>query len=588
MIKRIIYLFLVLLIASFGSGYAQYLQDAGSIQGVEVTTDAATNDYILVYDSSTGTILWEVVVPSVNSIDSTHIKDGSIISADIKNGGVANADLAADAVDSTKVADGSLISADLKTGAVENADLAANAVDSSKVADGSLITADLKDSLVTGQKVVSSTLTNTHQANADWGDFSVSSNSATLDADVVGTDEMANADHGDFTYSGGSATLDADVVSTDEMANADHGDFTYSGGSATLDNDVVAAAEMADADHGDISWTSGVASIDDDVVVKADFGDEDWGDMSVSTNAVTVDAYAFGGDEIDSNAQVSMIMTDADTLAAGVQSDVDSLGGTVASIELINSNQYGSNSASVTRKNWGMIHYSDGAAGMHKSCGFSARVQGDSSFVAHWLVGGVHSSGLKIGMEGVAATHHRGVNILMPAYGSQATQAGILVRDNGSVGDCLELTKYGDGGYGIFVEADVYDTSSTPDGNHDIRSSAIPIYIENHGDSTSMYIDVDEKAIVSDSVPAHKKIIVINADTTNDDYNVQAAIYMKGTSFNSAADAQFMIEVSDGSYWVFGVDPTDAYKWKWFFKKSGGSLSLKASLDTLGNFTDEF
>ena len=47
-----------------------------------------------------------------------------------------------------------------------------------------------------------------------------------------------------------------------DLADADFGDWTVSSGSATLDNDVVAPAEMADADHGDVSWTSGVASVE--------------------------------------------------------------------------------------------------------------------------------------------------------------------------------------------------------------------------------------------------------------------------------------------------------------------------------------
>lgn len=47
-----------------------------------------------------------------------------------------------------------------------------------------------------------------------------------------------------------------------DLADADFGDWTVSSGSATLDDDVVAPAEMADADHGDVNWTSGVASVE--------------------------------------------------------------------------------------------------------------------------------------------------------------------------------------------------------------------------------------------------------------------------------------------------------------------------------------
>jgi len=61
-------------------------------------------------------------------------------------------------------------------------------------------------------------------------DFTNTSNTITADLndDVVGTAHMADADHGDFTYSSGSATLDADSVADNEIdyTNVTLSDFT--------------------------------------------------------------------------------------------------------------------------------------------------------------------------------------------------------------------------------------------------------------------------------------------------------------------------------------------------------------------------
>ena len=61
---------------------------------------------------------------------------------------------------------------------------------------------------------------------------------ATLGTDITGS-EIRDADYGDFTFLSGSATLNNDVVGGDEILDADYGDFTFSGGSATIDSDVI-------------------------------------------------------------------------------------------------------------------------------------------------------------------------------------------------------------------------------------------------------------------------------------------------------------------------------------------------------------
>lgn len=54
-------------------------------------------------------------------------------------------------------------------------------------------------------------------ADGDYGDFSASSGTFSLDADVVGADELADGDYGDVSFSGGAITIDANAVQTDEI-----------------------------------------------------------------------------------------------------------------------------------------------------------------------------------------------------------------------------------------------------------------------------------------------------------------------------------------------------------------------------------
>jgi len=86
--------------------------------------------------------------------------------------------------------------------------------------------------------------------------------------DTVGTAHLADADWGDFTVSSGSATLDVNTVAAAELADGDLGDGTFTSGVFALDDDVIAAAEMADADHGDGTWASGVFSLDAEATVN--------------------------------------------------------------------------------------------------------------------------------------------------------------------------------------------------------------------------------------------------------------------------------------------------------------------------------
>src|SRR3954449_12988576 len=93
---------------------------------------------------------------AANTIGSGDVIDESLLSQDLKNGEVKNADIGADAMTSSKLANGSVQNSDLgpdavttskiKAGNVGTTDLAAGAVTSAKVGDDSLTGADVRES----------------------------------------------------------------------------------------------------------------------------------------------------------------------------------------------------------------------------------------------------------------------------------------------------------------------------------------------------------------------------------------------------------------------------------------------------------
>lgn len=111
-------------------------------------------------------------------------------------------------------------------------------------------------------------------ADGDWGGFTISSNSATIDADTLSVSMMADGDWGDFTITSNVASLDPNVVAASELAAGDYGDITIStAGVITIDAGVVALADLvAGGTTGDMLYWSGSAWIADTAPVVADGG----------------------------------------------------------------------------------------------------------------------------------------------------------------------------------------------------------------------------------------------------------------------------------------------------------------------------
>jgi len=138
----------------------------------------------------------------------------------------------------------------------------------------------------------------------------------------------------DATALDAGGDLVADIVAAAEMADADHGDITWSSGTATLDADVVAAAEMADADHGDVAWSSGVAtvqavsganSVDSDAYVDASIDLAHMSSASVDSDNIVNGTIAVGdmaANSVDSDQYVDASIDNAH-LAANIITEAE-------------------------------------------------------------------------------------------------------------------------------------------------------------------------------------------------------------------------------------------------------------------------
>jgi hypothetical protein len=101
---------------------------------------------------------------AANTIGGGDVRDGSLLSRDIKNGQVKKADIGRNQVTTSKI----------KASNVRTTDIAENAITTGKILDGGIVTGDLADGAVTGAKVADDTLTAADIAGADLNGGAIS------------------------------------------------------------------------------------------------------------------------------------------------------------------------------------------------------------------------------------------------------------------------------------------------------------------------------------------------------------------------------------------------------------------------------
>jgi hypothetical protein len=121
---------------------------------------------------------------AANTIGSGDVRDGSLLSRDIKNGQVKKADIGRNQVTTSKIkartvrtadiAENTITTGKILDGGIVAGDLADGAVSSAKVSDESLTSADLATGAVTGAKVADDTLTAADIAGADLNGGAIS------------------------------------------------------------------------------------------------------------------------------------------------------------------------------------------------------------------------------------------------------------------------------------------------------------------------------------------------------------------------------------------------------------------------------
>jgi len=164
-------------------------------------------------------------------------------------------------------------------------------------------------------------------SDEDWGDFSVSSGSFTLDDDVIAAAEMADANHGDFTWASGVATLNAYTVSNIQMDNADHGDVSWSSFTASVEDADTAGARLAAAfadRYTEAELNAAFQPLDADLTTLA--GPTNWRVFySNGSGVITEVALGASGTVLKSNGASAAPSFQTDATGAGGSAYADSI-----------------------------------------------------------------------------------------------------------------------------------------------------------------------------------------------------------------------------------------------------------------------
>jgi len=213
----------------YSADYSATYNDRSLVDKAYVTTANATNANLTGPVTSVG----NATTITANSIDSTHIANGTISPNDFAQRGAsvgqvmtytANGWRAASATslsDGDKgdiTVSGSGATWDIDASAVGSSEIAANAIDSTKVAASSLSPSDLGSSGANVGQVMTYTVNGWRPAagaalsDGDKGDITVSGSGATwnIDAGAVGASELASTAVGAGSYTYAGFTVDAD------------------------------------------------------------------------------------------------------------------------------------------------------------------------------------------------------------------------------------------------------------------------------------------------------------------------------------------------------------------------------------------
>ena len=196
--------------------------------GISITTTLAT-DAIVTANITDGNVT--VAKMAANSIDSAQYVDGSIDTAHIADGQITNAKLGADSVNGAKIGDnvldsehyaaGSIDTEHIADGQITNAKLGADSVNGAKIGDnvinsehyvdGSIDREHLAADIIDGTKIADNAINSEHYADG-------SIDRAHLAADIIdGTkiaDDAINSEH----YAAGS--IDAEHLASDSVTEA--------------------------------------------------------------------------------------------------------------------------------------------------------------------------------------------------------------------------------------------------------------------------------------------------------------------------------------------------------------------------------
>ena len=171
-----------------------------------------------------------------NVINSTHIVNGSILSEDIKDGTIANADLGANSVGGYNIIGSTIVTGDIKNETILSEDIYNGTIASADIADGTIANGDMAANSIGSYNLIDSTITTSDILNGTI-------KGEDMEGNTVGSTQLAD---------GFTATS---ITSTWITANTYYGNGSKLSGISSTDNIAVVSFYVP----GDAFITTGIA-----------------------------------------------------------------------------------------------------------------------------------------------------------------------------------------------------------------------------------------------------------------------------------------------------------------------------------------
>ena len=95
---------------------------------------------------------------TANSVNSSHIIDGSILGTDISSATITGSNIASGTITSSNIADGTIVGTDISSATIQGSNIASGTITSSNIADGTILGTDISGATITGANIANETI----------------------------------------------------------------------------------------------------------------------------------------------------------------------------------------------------------------------------------------------------------------------------------------------------------------------------------------------------------------------------------------------------------------------------------------------